>query len=657
VVVGPTLPFYPLQSDVALTATVTDAKGAQVANANVTWTLDPSDAAMPSSTAGSYTLSKAGPLTFKACTTPSANGAAPACGEAIIQVAPQPPVLMVQSPQPGDELVANTAQTFTVKGTLTSAGTAHVFVDGMAVMVGTDGSFQTDVPAFFGVNHLVVSATDGENPEVRDEFDVAYAASYAPGVDAMGNPAVSQPDAIVLQLGQNFFDDGVAVPLTAPHPVVLPDIADIVTRVVAGMDLLSKIPNPVVSSSTATLQVTSVTLDQITVEITLVDDGLDLFVRVGAVTLGTTGSLSIASSMISLDGGIDAAVSAFAHATITKASPADPVMVSVGTFDVVLETATGAFTDPQANAIFALASSVLKTTIQQQLESALSGTLQNSVPQAIQGVFQSLDTALANQTININAAPLPAVAVTLNGHTSALDITPMDAMKVTLSLDTKTDHSPAAHPSSRGVALIDTSTADPLFVSPRSQLGIQLVVVNGLLHELWDSGLLEVPMSSTIPLTISGKLPPIVRLPREGETNDLVISLGELEVVPNGDMTNGRLGVLIEAGFDVNLANNALNVKLSDTPKVTVWTIQPPQSTTLFTPAFLTTLIQGTVWPKLQAGIGGALTIMLPIPPLDAIASIAPSLAGLQLTVGLNHKIDYRNGFLVLDADIAATLP
>jgi hypothetical protein len=115
--------------------------------------------------------------------------------------------------------------------------------------------------------------------------------------------------------------------------------------------------------------------------------------------------------------------------------------------------------------------------------------------------------------------------------------------------------------------------------------------------------------------------------------------------------------VLIEAGFDIDLANGALSVKLSDTPSVTVWIIEPPQGTTLFTPQFLTTVIQGTVWPKLQTGIGGALSFQLPIPPLDALASLAPSLAGLELTTGLNHKVAYRNGYLVLDADIAATLP
>ena len=166
------------------------------------------------------------------------------------------------------------------------------------------------------------------------------------------------------------------------------------------------------------------------------------------------------------------------------------------------------------------------------------------------------------------------------------------------------------------------------------------------------------PVSSTIPLSISGKLPPIVRLPREGETDDLVISLGEVEAVPNGDPTKGRLGVLIEAGLNVDLANDALSVKVSDTPKVTVWTIEPPQSgVTLFTPEFLTSVIQETLWPQLQSGIEGALSIQLPIPPLDAIASVAPSLTGLTLTTGLNHRLAYRSGYLVLDVDIAATLP
>jgi hypothetical protein len=146
--------------------------------------------------------------------------------------------------------------------------------------------------------------------------------------------------------------------------------------------------------------------------------------------------------------------------------------------------------------------------VEQILKNALAGTLQGSLPQALESVFQSLDSALANRSITINAPPLPTVGLNLDGHLHDLKIAALDSLRATLSLAVKTDHSTPVHPSSRGVALIDTSTADPLFDSPRSQLSVRMLVLNGLLHNLWNSGLLEVPVSSSIPLSISAKLPP-----------------------------------------------------------------------------------------------------------------------------------------------------
>jgi hypothetical protein len=273
-------------------------------------------------------------------------------------------------------------------------------------------------------------------------------------------------------------------------------------------------------------------------------------------------------------------------------------------------------------------------------------------------VFQALDTALANKTVTLDAAPLPPVTLTLDGHLTQVDTASLDALRAELSLDVKTDHPSPVHPASRGVALIDTSDADPLFESPRSQLSIRLLVLNGLLHALWNSGLLEVPVSDSIPMQVSGKLPPIVRLPRDDEADDLVVSLGEVEVIPQGDQANnGRLGVLVEAGLNIALDQDTLRLKISTMPRVTTWIIDEPAGTTLYTPEFLKDVFHDVVWPKLQGGIESALAIKLPIPPLDAIATVAPSLSGLELTTGLNRRVAYRNGFLVLDAKVDATLP
>jgi hypothetical protein len=645
--------FYPVTTQISLTATVTDGAGAELHDAKVTWTSDPADVATPVDDLGAFTLNKVGSVTFTACAVDNAS----ACGSARIAVSPGAPALVLTTPQPGAELGGDGKSTFPVEGKITTGRTTNVVVNGVSATVAPDGSFKTDVAATFGVNHLVVSADNGMDPEVRREFDVVFGAGYAPAVDAKGAPAFSAPDALVLDLGQRFFDDGTAVPLNAPHPVTLPDMADVVARVVAGMDILSKLPNPLIASNGVALTVGSAKVSDVTVETQLAGDGLDLFVRVGKLSLGTTGSLDLAGSPVSLNGGLDASLSAYAHATIKKASPAAPVVVTVGTFDVVLETATGKFTDPQANAIFALAAGFLRTTVEQMVKSALGGALQGSLPSALESVFESLDTALANKTFNIDAAPLPKVALTLDGHLNAIELAPFRSMRAKLALATKTDHATAVHPKSRGIALADTSTADALFASPRSQLSVRLSLLNGLLHTLWNSGLLEIPKSDAIPLSVSGQLPPIVRLPREGETDDLVVSLGELELLPGGVETNGRLGVLLEAGVSIELTDDTLRLKLADKPVVTAWTIKEPPGETLFTPQVIKDILQNGLWPKLRDGITNGLSIKLPLPALGALGSVAPSLSGLALKTGLNRRVAYRNGFVVLDAKIEAVLP
>lgn len=648
----PALAFYPVNSQLSLTATVTDAAGAELRDAKVTWTSDPIDMATPANDGGTFTLNRLGYVTFTACAVANAS----ACGSARIKVSPGGPALVLNTPQPGAELGGDGKSTFVVEGK-TTGGTTRIFVNGVPATVAPDGTFKTDVAATFGVNHLVVSADNGEDPEVRHELDVAFGAAYTPAVDGKGAPAFSSPDALVLDLGQRFFDDGTAVPLDAPRPTTLPDMADVVARVVAGMDIMAQLPNPLIADSGVDLTVTSAKMTDVRVETELAGDGLDLFVRVGKLSLGTTGSLDLAGSPVSLNGGLDAALSAYAHASIKKPSPTAPVEVTVETFDVALETATGQFVDPQANAIFALAAGYLRTTVEQMVKTALEGALVETVPDALESVFASLDTALANVSFDIDAAPLPKVGLSLDGRLNAIEVAPFDSLRAKLALAVKTDRATAIHPTSRGVALADTSTADAHFASPRTQLSVRLALLNGLLHSLWNSGLLEIPKSDSLPLLVSGKLPPIVRLPRQGETDDLVVSLGALELVPGGDDAQGRLGVLLEAGLSLDFADDTLRLKLAEMPTVTVWTIKEPAGATLFKPEVIRGMLTDSLWPKLRDGITSGLSIKLPIPALGAIASVAPNLAGLTLKTGLNRRVAYRNGFIVLDAKIDAVLP
>jgi hypothetical protein len=109
--------------------------------------------------------------------------------------------------------------------------------------------------------------------------------------------------------------------------------------------------------------------------------------------------------------------------------------------------------------------------------------------------------------------------------------------------------------------------------------------------------------------------------------------------------------------LNIDLANDTLSLTLAKTPAVTVWTIKPPSGASLFTPQVLSDVLTSSVWPNLRDGITKALAIKLPLPSLGSIASVSPSLTGLALTTGLNRRVAYRDGFLVLDAKIEGVVP
>src|SRR5215831_21145897 len=89
--IEPSLAFYPVASQISLTATVTDGGGTQIPDAKVVWTSDPADLATPAADPGAFTLNKVGKVTFTACTVDNASDGKPACGRAMIEVSPGAP--------------------------------------------------------------------------------------------------------------------------------------------------------------------------------------------------------------------------------------------------------------------------------------------------------------------------------------------------------------------------------------------------------------------------------------------------------------------------------------------------------------------------------------------------------------------------------------
>ena len=398
----------------------------------------------------------------------------------------------------------------------------------------------------------------------------------------------------------------------------------------------------------------------------MLDDGVDLYVRVNALALETSGSLTIDGETFSLDGTITGSAVAYVRLGITKASEDAEVEVTLGGLGLAIDSVQGDFEDPEVDAIFSLAQALLRTTIETQIKNALSGLLTNSVPAVLESVLRSIDHALEDTTLELGAAPLPPVTLELDGRMSRIDTVYRQALLAPLSIAIASQ-SDNVHGTSRGVArLEETPMSGDFFDAGSVQVGVELGFLNGVLHVLWSSGLLDLDVGPLIPpfaaaLVSEGrlvpKLAPILRPPREGEAGDLVLSIGqlELELVAEGRMR--RFGIVLEAGVDITVADNVITLGVSETPTIYVYENAVPTEFTIIDTGLVETLLAG-LWPDLRDALVSGLAITLPIPPIDGLATIAPALAGFTLTLDETSARLYPRGeLLLLDARFEGRLP
>jgi hypothetical protein len=221
------------------------------------------------------------------------------------------------------------------------------------------------------------------------------------------------------------------------------------------------------------------------------------------------------------------------------------------------------------------------------------------------------------------------------------------------------------HPESRGVALAAETDADPFFRSARLQLGIRLALLNGLLHALWDGGLLEVDATALLPSSISGivsaavisgRMSPVIREGAPGEEHDLILSVGQLELDAVYMGNPVRYGMTLEAGIDVDVVDNRLSLTIAEEPFIRVWAMDLASERALSSDA-LRDLLLTMLWPSLRESLADGLSLELPIPAPDALTTLAPSLAGLSLSIAMTERIGLRDDTLVVEGSLRGVLP
>jgi hypothetical protein len=609
-----------------------------------------------------FMLTQAGFVTFSACWGGHTDGEL--CDQVRILVDDGSPMLEVSEPLPGAELGPDGDVTdIVVRGSVADMRMSRVFVNGTLAEVDDLGRFEAHVEPRFGVNHLVIAASDGVVTPTTTEMDVLWAPSYARARTSWGAPGVSLPAGAALDLGAGFFDDRVPL-VSTERPVVTEDLADLATLIIRSVDATSLLPDPVVDSSNFVLRVTDVRLEGLSVEISPEDGALELFLRVQDLQVDTEGQLQIETTMRSLDGGIGAAVAAYVRVRVGRTSLAEPIDVTLEEIDVALERAEGRFTDPQVNAVFALASGLLRTTLETQLRSAMTDLLADAIPDLLRGIFVGLDTALNGQELELDTGVFPAITLLIDGQLATLTSVHGRGITGVLQVDAGIDGE-SIHPESRGVALAAETEADPFFRSARLQLGIRLALLNGLLHALWDGGLLEVDATALLPSSISGivsaavisgRMSPVIREGAPGEEHDLILSVGQLELDAVYMGSPVRYGMTLEAGIDVDVLDNRLSLTIAEEPFIRVWAMDLASERALSSDA-LRDLLLSMLWPSLRESLADGLSLELPIPAPDALTSLAPSLAGLSLSISMTERIGLRDDTLVVEGSLRGVLP
>lgn len=653
--VNPGRAAYYVDQSVRVEYVLRDADGMPVAG-EVSFGPEPASGAMDAGDSV-YTLTAEGFLEFRGCAVMNPE----VCDFVRILVDDGAPNLEVSSPLPGAELGGDGATAIEVAGSVADGRDVVVYVNGTAATLDDMGNFTASVAPLFGVNHLDIVASDGVSEQTQVRMDVLWADAYiAP--DPGESPSITFDEGLVLQLGQGFFDDGSPLD-TGAEPLMTQDLADVFELVLSRADVRSLLPDPIIDTSALTVRMTDVRLSDIDVELDVVEGGAELFVRIGTFDADTTGSLAFEGTMLDLGGGITASMSAFARLTLTKDGPDAPVEAGVEGLEIAVESVDGRFVSEEANAILRLAEGALRSTLESTLADALGDTLLDALPAVLGDAIGALDTALRDQTIPITADIFPPVTLHIDGRLSELRSEYRRFLRAPLRFSVSTEAT-IAHPETRGTADL-LGSDDALFGTVPVQLGARLAVLNGLLHTLWNSGLLEIDATALLPegiadlvteATLSGRMAPVLRPARGAETDDLVLALGqaELELVVLEDRV--RFGVTIEAGATLDIVDGGLVLDIAEDPFIRTWIIESNTTRPLVDAEGLEGIIRSQLWPQLRDTVASGLVVNLPSLDVGDLSSLAPDLAGFSLGISLAERLDIRERDLVLDLAITGSL-
>lgn len=660
---SPARGVYPTGVVVTPTAVVYDQTGEIMNDAVVSWSTSPDRFATPQGEG--FRLEAEGELTIEGCVPLDETGDLNLCGRREIQVDSGPPSLEIYTPTPGAELLSEEHETINVTGRATDTnGRVRLFVNGERAVLTSEGEFSVDVRPIYGVNHIEVVASDGLNGRATVRaVDVMWAPEYRPmETTEEGNILGRYPHALLMRLNQRYLDADEPIIIDPEDPILVTrDIAGLLEFVVSEVDVMSFIPAEISESDSFQLRVADATLGAPDVDIRVTRDGLEIFISLREMAIETDGQIVLTDEPLSLDGTVGLVVSAFIDLQVEKESPDAELIIDARSIEVALEDATGDFEREELSAVIELAEGLLFDVLEDLALDAVEEAFLADLPLLIEDLVGSIEESLTGIEFPLDLG-LGGDLVTLQIDALLDSIIPesRSGLMIDFGLDVGADTEPA-FPDSRGIAMDNPFDRDAaLFLSSRVQIAVRVPLLNGILHTLWNAGLLNIDATELIPpelafviegAELTGVMPPHLT-PTRPDAIDFafVLTVGQLEMELWRLDRRDRVGINVAVAANIEVIDNTLVVEIAPEPNIEMWMIEQMGPQPVFDNiSALEDLFVGAIWPMVTEQIEGGLAIDLPALEVDAIGEFAPRLSDLTLNLVLDNPIEIREGYFVLD--------
>lgn len=587
------------------------------------------------------------------------------------------PSLTLTSPARGT--VTDTKTKVTVAGTVSDnlGQIASLTIAGHEVaMPPAGGNFSVDIDLAYGLTLLDVHAKDTQGLETLVTRAVEQGLGGFRGMTGHTFEADGVQNAAVLVLTQDAFDDG-------DHAeTARDDLASIVEYVVRNLDFVSFVPDPLTSFScingTCTLRLTSVTMDDVRVTMTLANGRIHMKVeliefagQMGLVfpcdtpVICTTRPFAtipatFKTHAVTLDTDIAVTVTD-GHTQAT----AENTTVTMDGFDIEVSGDPTGLLQGALNGVVNL----LRDIIIGAMEALLETLVQDQVTNALSGLFDALTI---DKELDI-PSPVGGAPNTLVIQTRAegVDIAPQRLqLRVQGLAYAKSPARPHPHPGSlrhTGCAPEQALTFPP--PSPIT-VGLHDDLVNELLYAIWDGGTVSLDIQGEAADKLLGQfgltdatvhvdptLPPVFETCAGEDAGGDKVQLGDLfvdiEATFAGDPIHLALWLLAEAPLGVDFVRDeagALQAKLAldaiDPLWIEVVTNEGPFADQDET---VVDLVKNTLIPQLLSTIGESATFTLPSIDLGALTTAVP--AGTMIDLDI-QSVARDNAYLTINASL-----